>query len=547
MKALLFLLRNSKINFALALITGLLAGASYSGMLALIHLMIQTQLSQFWFYLVSFVAAWIGYGILSPASTYFLTRLSEKAILNLRITLTQKILDSPLSAIEKNRSEVFVVLTEDINAIALSLEKVPSFFASSVIILSCFIIMLWISPLLCLLLSLFLIVFLPLCIYPLNWIESYLSNIREGWSIIFRHFYSLNHGIKELLINSKRRQDFLEYYLYPSFQMQYQQAVKYKTVDSIISRWGDLFLLAGLGLLIFTLPRWGYITFQQINEFLFIVLFAIAHLDKILSFFNRLKKIEVSLKYIEEVSLLISSEKIASQPIKPLVSKPFAGSAQSLFLKDITYQYYDLERDYPFYFGPISVSFSGSSIIFIAGGNGSGKSTFIKLLCGLYVPFAGKICLNNVNINEENRELYRQYFSTIFSDFYLFDSLLGLENLELEDKAKNYLFKLELDNKVKIEHGKFSTLALSQGQRKRLALLVSLLEDKEIFIFDEWASDQDPHFKKIFYDQIIFELKAKKKMVFVISHDESYYHLADQIIKFEDGKLVYDSANNFVA
>lgn len=544
MKALIFLLKNSKVDFSLALVTGLLAGASYSAMIALIHLMIQTELSQYWLYLISFVTAWIGYGVFSPASTYFLTHLSEKAILNLRITLTQKILKSSLIAIERNKSEIFVVLTEDINAIASSLEKVPSFFASSVIVVGCFIVMIWISPLLCLLLGIFLIIFLPLCIFPLNWIESYLSNIRKEWTVIFKHFYSLNHGIKELLINAKRRHDFLGYHLYPAFQMQYRQAIKYKTLDSIISRWGELFLLAGLSLLIFTLPNWGYISFRQISEFLFIVLFAVAHLDRILSFFNRLKKIEVSLQYIEKVDLLISSEKNISMEAVSLAPPLFFGSTKSLLLKEITYQY--MEREHPFNFGPISLHFSSPSIVFITGGNGSGKSTFIKLLCGLYAPFSGCISLNDVKIEQDNLELYRQYFSTIFSDFYLFESLLGLEDLKLESRIKDYLVKLQLNHKVNINQGKFSTVALSQGQRKRLALLVSLLENKEIFIFDEWASDQDPYFKNIFYNQVIFELKARKKLIFVISHDESYYHLADQIIKFEDGKLVYDSASGLL-
>jgi putative pyoverdin transport system ATP-binding/permease protein len=130
----------------------------------------------------------------------------------------------------------------------------------------------------------------------------------------------------------------------------------------------------------------------------------------------------------------------------------------------------------------------------------------------------------------------------VFSDFHLFESLLGLEGPELDERAREYIGQLKLTPKIEVKDGALSTLDLSQGQRKRLALLTAYLEDRPVYLFDEWAADQDPLFKEVFYYQLLPELKAKGKTIVVISHDDHYYHVADRIVKLEYGAVEYDSA-----
>ena len=177
------------------------------------------------------------------------------------------------------------------------------------------------------------------------------------------------------------------------------------------------------------------------------------------------------------------------------------------------------------------------------GGNGSGKSTLAKLITGLYIPESGVVRINGNIVNDDNREWYRQHFSVVFSDFFLFERLLGITNPNLNVQAQEYLQQLRLERKVRIENDKLSTTQLSQGQRKRLALLTAYLEDRPIYLFDEWAFDQDPTFREIFYRQILPNLKQRNKAVLVISHDDHYFDLADRIIKLDYGTIEYDRQN----
>ena len=194
----------------------------------------------------------------------------------------------------------------------------------------------------------------------------------------------------------------------------------------------------------------------------------------------------------------------------------------------------------PFSVGPITLTFSSGEVVFITGGNGSGKSTLVKLLCGLYSPHSGRILLNGTPIDDGNREQYREHFAAIFADYHLFERLFGIDTVGREAQIQEYLALLRLDRKVRIEGGRFSSTSLSSGQRKRLALLTAFLEDRPVYIFDEWAADQDPSYKEVFYLRLLPELKARGKCVIVVTHDDRYFHLGDRTIKLEPSAPVSD-------
>jgi putative ATP-binding cassette transporter len=118
----------------------------------------------------------------------------------------------------------------------------------------------------------------------------------------------------------------------------------------------------------------------------------------------------------------------------------------------------------------------------------------------------------------------------------VFDRLYGLSGADLDARAARWLEALELAGVVHVRDGALSSVDLSRGQRKRLALLTALLEDRPIYVFDEWAADQDPHFKQVFYRQLLPELRARGKAVVVISHDDRFFDIADRLIELDGGQ-----------
>lgn len=195
----------------------------------------------------------------------------------------------------------------------------------------------------------------------------------------------------------------------------------------------------------------------------------------------------------------------------------------------------DESEDAGFRLGPIDLVFEPGQITFIVGGNGSGKSTLAKLITGLYVPRSGSLSLNGERIDHDNIEWYRQNSSAVFTDFHLFEDYLGFDRPGIDAEVQRYLDELQIAHKVRVQDGRLSTVDLSQGQRKRLALLTALLEDRQIYVFDEWAADQEPRFRDVFYHEILTDLKRRGKTVIVITHDDRYFDCADQLVKLDFG------------
>jgi len=267
------------------------------------------------------------------------------------------------------------------------------------------------------------------------------------------------------------------------------------------------------------------------------VLYMMSPILGIISTVPTLERGQVALENIERlgVSLDVGHEDAQVSELAGLE----AGIPPIVQWKDVIFSY-DEEKgvETPFALGPISLEMHPGELVFVIGGNGSGKSTFVKVFAGLYQPIEGTVTLAGTVITDANREWYREHFSVVFSDFHLFNKLLGQSDSLAERLAPQYLRLLHMDQKVTVHDRTFSTLDLSQGQRKRLALVTAYLEDRPIYVFDEWAADQDPQYKEIFYKTLLPDLRERGKLVVVITHDDRYFHLGNQVIKLEDGRVV---------
>ncbi|MBD2567836.1 cyclic peptide export ABC transporter [Anabaena lutea] len=537
MNVIYFLLRSSWVMVAIAIFTGFLSGASSAGLIALISSGANQEytlplISIAWGFLALVIIALIT----SIITQVMLIRLSQNAILQLRMRLSRQILASELSHLEQiGNSRLLATLTEDVQAVANAVYIVPFMCIDLATVLGCLVYITCLSWLVLLMLVILMVVGIGSCQWLLNRGAQLLALAREDQDLLFKHLATITDGIKELKLNYQRRQVFLTKNLQSTASQFRRHNIDGLTLFAATTSWGKLLFFFAMGFLLFALPKFLPISPQTLSSYILTFTYLMLPMDNIVSNLPQISKADIALQKIESLGLSLGNRaEISTLP------HPIQYFWQSLQLHGITHTYYREQEDNNFILGSIDLTIYPQEIIFIVGGNGSGKSTLAKLITGLYIPENGEIVFDGELINDQNREWYRQHFAVVFSDFYLFEELLGLENSALDFEAREYIKKLQLDHKVKIENGQLSTTALSQGQRKRLALLTAYLEDRPIYLFDEWAADQDPIFKEIFYTQLLPELRKKGKTILVISHDDRYFHLADRIIKLDYGKIEYN-------
>jgi putative ATP-binding cassette transporter len=270
-------------------------------------------------------------------------------------------------------------------------------------------------------------------------------------------------------------------------------------------------------------------------------LFIIGPLEVVIGAIPVFTQVSVSMKNIYDLERRVDTHINNHLDQSHSTTNPFC-NFKSIDLHETCFSYCDQNGQSSFTLGPINLSIQRGEILFLVGGNGCGKSTSLKIINGLYPINSGVIKIDNTSINPQNIQEYRELFSSVFSDFHLFDRLYGLEQVE-ESRVTELILKMELTGKTEYCNGKFSNLHLSTGQRKRLAMIVALLEDTPIYIFDEWTADQDPHFREHFYKSMLPEFKQQGKTVIVVSHDDRYWPLADRIVTLEYGTIRNETNN----
>lgn len=227
---------------------------------------------------------------------------------------------------------------------------------------------------------------------------------------------------------------------------------------------------------------------------------------------------------------------VTSHTTKELQNDPWHGKPGRIVAEGIEYEYPGQNADVPFRIGPIDLTVEPGEIVFIVGGNGSGKSTLLKVLTGLYAPTCGELQVGGTAVLPSNVEVYREMVSAIFADFHLFSKVYGMLDVDPEI-VRGLLRDMHIEHKTSFEDGEFTRKNLSTGQKKRLAMVIAHLEDRPLFVLDEWAADQDPEFRKHFYENMLPVLKRKGKTIIAVSHDDRYFHLADRVIVMEYGTI----------
>jgi putative ATP-binding cassette transporter len=536
-KCILFLWRYSPGRFAAAMALTLVSGSSGIMLLAVANIVLQGRPVSKTVIIWSF----IGFCFLLPlcrfAAEMLISRTAQQAVFDLQMRLPRKIAGAPLRFLEDNGiHRMLVVLTQDMQAFTFALLTVPTTCLNLTIFAGGLVYLGWLSRMVLVTALGFIVFCLAIYRFPASRAANSLRLARQASDGLYHHLRSLLGGAKELKLHQRRRRTFLSQVLHSSASSIRAHNVSGLTSSTVASAWAQISGFILIGALLLAVPL-VHLNPQERIGYTMVLVFMMATLQGVLSKDSHrdFRRAEIALQKIEDLErnlTALRTEADSSVPNDPQCE------FKRLDLIDVTHAYQREGEINDFIVGPVSLSLVPGEVVFLVGGNGSGKTTLAKLLVGLYVPASGEVYLNGQSVTNSNREHYRQHFSAIFTDFHLFDRLLGLESSQLDEHAKTYLIQLELDQEVQVKDGVLSTTSLSQGQRKRLALLTAYMEDRPIYIFDEWAADQDPSFKRVFYRSFLPELKAKGKAVVVISHDERYYDAADRIIRLDSGRIV---------
>lgn len=538
MNLLRFLFRRAQALTILTGLTALASGVCNAGLIALVNAVLSHPEMSATVMVGSFIALGSGKVATNFISQLMVARFSQGAIAGLRRDLVQKILAVPLRHLEElGAPRLMVVLGEDVLIVAEALLLIPNFAVNLAVLCGGAVYLCWLSWKVAL--GIFMFILLGAAGYRLLVANGFhhLHLAREEADRLYTHFRALTEGIKELKLHRDRRGKFLSDCIGPATECFSRHNVAAELRFILAHGWSQLLFFALVGLILFLLPAWQHVSPRALTGYIVATLYLMGPLTGVLGVMPAIGRANVALEKIERLGFSLAAHSAEECSLAGLEDRQ---DFERLELVGVTHSYHHEKDDSHFILGPMNLVFQPGELVFIVGGNGSGKSTLAKIITGLYPPETGQLRLDGHAISNCNRDNYRQLFSTVFSDFYVFETLLGLDGANLDEQARNYLSELHLSHKVKVRGGRLSTVDLSQGQRKRLALLTAYLEDRPFYLFDEWASDQDPQFKEIFYRQILPDLKARGKAVVIITHDDRYFSCADRVIKLDYGKLVYD-------
>lgn len=460
------------------------------------------------------------------------SQLGATALLKLRQDTAQAIQNCPAAQLEAlGPARLYAAFAEDLPRLGAVFSLLPGLLLNSVLSVAGLAWLGWLSwPHLMLCLA-FLSVGLVFAEGVLaRGIKRYAAQFRQRMDQLYHSIHALVHGYKELRLNPQRARQLQEEVLNPSLQGIFQAVRGRDDYSSAYSGWSlslSLFLLCAVLLSAhWLLPM----SSDTMVAYALVLLYLRGPVIAIINNLPHLIAGQVALNSLAALNLSPAQPPTRIGPVPPL-------NWQRLEWCQLSYRYPDGDSDYRFTLGPLNLSLERGQVLFITGGNGSGKSTLAKLLCGLYPPAGGTVLADGVAV-ESDRPAYRQLFSTVLGDYYLFPHCL-MQGVAAEPEWwQHQLAAFGLNHKLQIRDGAWSQTQLSQGQRKRLALIQALAEERDILLLDEWAAEQDPEFRRHFYTELIPLWRAQGKTILAITHDDQYFHCADRIIALRQGQLV---------
>lgn len=514
------------------LVLSILSAVLGIGVIAFINTaLIQNHSADPWVVLPQFIGLIALLMAITLGSQLSLTTLGHYFVAQLRAQLVKQVLDTDLPQLEQiGGAKIQASLNADVRNITIAFVRLPELVQGIVLAIGSALYLGWLSLDLMCMTAVWLVVTIVGGWYLVSHVYRHLERVRKAEDELHADYDTLIQGRKELLLNRDRAEHFYQHRFQQNARTYRHHIIRADTFHLSAVNWSNIMMLSTIGLVFLCANSLHWADTNTAATFSLTLLFLRTPLLQAVGALPTLISAQVALKNIQQLRLAEFVPEFETRKQQP--------QWQTLTLDKVCFEYTASDAQAGFSVGPVSLTLRRGELLFLIGGNGSGKTTLAMLMTGLYRPTSGTILLDNTPIELSNITSFRALFSAVFTDFHLSGELLGSQghpvNQHLVDE---WLSRLGLQEKIQIHAQRVTSLNLSQGQKKRVALLLAVAEERDILLLDEWAADQDPQFRRFFYHDLLPQLQQMKKTIIAISHDDHYFEQADRLLEMRKGQL----------
>jgi len=510
------------------ILLSLLSAALGIGLIAFINRELIVTLNSSLMVLPQFLGLLLLLMAVTLGSQLALTQLGHHFVYRLRGEFIRRIMDTRVERIEQIGSpQLLAALTSDVRNITIAFVRLPELIQGIILTVGSAAYLAWLSPKMLMVTAVWVAITLIGGWKLVSRVYQHMAVLRNTEDRLYADFQTIIDGRKELALNRQRAQQIFENVYSEDAKTYRHHIVRADTYHLSAVNWSNIMMLGAIGLAFYLANSLGWADTAVAATYSLTLLFLRTPMLSAVGALPTLLTAQVAFNKLNSFGLTAYQEAFPGQSKKT--------DWQTLELRDLVFHY----GDNGFAVGPINMTLKRGELVFLIGGNGSGKSTLAMLLTGLYQPVSGDILLDGRAVQAEEMDDYRRLFSAVFTDVHLFDRLIDDSGQPVDPAlVQSWLERLKMQDKITLDGNRILNLKLSKGQTKRLALLLATAEQRDILLLDEWAADQDPHFRRIFYRELLPWLQGMGKTILAISHDDHYFLHADRLLEMRQGRLI---------
>ncbi|MAS09817.1 multidrug ABC transporter permease/ATP-binding protein [Salinisphaera sp.] len=461
-----------------------------------------------------------------------LTVLGHQFVFDLRSRLVKRIMDTDIERIDAlGSAPLLASLSADIRNVTIAFVRLPELVQGTILTLASIGYLAWLSPQILVITAAWIGLTMAVGAWLVQRVYYHLRHVRDAEDALQQDYETVIGGRKELGLNRDRARQLFDSVYTENARRYRHHIIRSDTFHLSANNWANIMMLGAIGVVFFLANGLGWASTSVAATYALTILFLRTPMIQAIGALPTLINAQVAFDKLATLTLADYEPRFDTPA-------PIKREWKTIELRDVTFAYGHAEGDSGFGIGPINLTLRRGELVFLIGGNGSGKTTLARLLTGLYRPVSGEIRIDDVPVRASDRAAYRRLFTAVFTDFHLFDRLLGVDGAPASQPfIDDWRARLGLTDKLDLDGARIRDTRLSQGQRKRVALMLALAESRDVLLLDEWAADQDPQFRRVFYRDLLPAFRERGHTVFAISHDDSYFEHADRLLEMRDGRL----------